>query len=362
MGAGPSKAMAPVRRAFSSSMVAGSHHGPPSAVRPQQTQTTPTTTNDHNSRIHWYSAYPISCTQSPTLANTQIGVRGEHVPRTDPPEPGPSGGIVVDDAVEPRDERDHVAERETTLPVDRALLHLPTEQERMLRAFEAAKRGNLRLVTRSVGTLRGPLPFAHATPLRAAITAAATSLWAMHDDADTRIRRAVVLNYHDAENFTKYLDGRPADKAPDAAAAAAAQRLVADHWAKEASKLGEDVTRKGWKPTADFEMIKQATQGMPDWGDGWRPATEVPSQWRMLSCFAHGMRWATAPHVTQGEADAHGFAATTFEFDLDMLMESAGIVRTLIERALDRYREMADHPQEKNRELESIVQESMTLA
>ncbi len=220
---------------------------------------------------------------------------------------------------------------------------------------------HLRLVTRSVAALRGPLPFAHATPLRTAITAAATSLWAMHNDADTRIRRAVVLNYDDAENYRKYLNGRPADKVPDAAAEAAAQRLIAEHWAAEALKLGEDVARKGWQPTKDFDMVKQAAQGMPDWSNGWRPSTEVPSQWRMLSCFAHGKRWATAPHVTQGEADDHGFASTTFVFDLDMLMESAGIVQDLIVHALDRYREMAGHPPEMKSELDAILRESMNL-
>ncbi|MGC0367681.1 hypothetical protein ABH922_005733 [Rhodococcus sp. 27YEA15] len=218
---------------------------------------------------------------------------------------------------------------------------------------------HFRLVTKSVETLRGSIPFAHATPLRTAITAAATAVWAMADDEDTRLKRAAVLSFHDAENARKYVNGRPVDKVAGIDEARSALHRRSDYFADMALEFGEDVRRDRWRPTADFAMVEAASKGMPEWSGGWSPRTEVPSQWRLLSCYAHGMGWATARHVEYGEPDEIGLAKSTLVFDLDDLMSSASIVRLLIERALDRYREMAGYPESTNAELTKILHESM---
>ena len=44
--------------------------------------------------------------------------------------------LAADDTVEPRDERDHIAEHETRLLVDRALLLLPAEQRAAIVAVD----------------------------------------------------------------------------------------------------------------------------------------------------------------------------------------------------------------------------------
>ncbi|MFD7011184.1 hypothetical protein [Rhodococcus jostii] len=205
---------------------------------------------------------------------------------------------------------------------------------------------HLRLVTKSVPALRGVLPFAHATPLRSAITAASTSLWAMHDEHETRVLRAAILNYYDYSNGLKYFNGRPADKYPDLDRAKDKVRQRMDYFAAELADRGEDVADGRWRPTADFDMVVAAAKMMRPWRDGWKPVTEVPSRWRWLSGYAHGMRWATAPNTEQSEADENGYSATTMTFGIDSLMESARIVQTLIETALDRYSELAGHTED----------------
>jgi hypothetical protein len=204
---------------------------------------------------------------------------------------------------------------------------------------------HLRLVTSSVLSWKGTLPFAHATPLRTAITAASMSLWAMHDEPDERFRRAVLLNYHDFSNSLKFFNSRPEEKIPDIGVMRDKTRLRMDYFAVEAAKFGVDVTVRSWKLTADFGMVTAAAKMMSPWSDGWKPEVEVPSQWRMLSGYAHGLRWAAAPDTEQSEVDEIGFASTTVTFDIDRLMESARIVSELIETAIARYRNLAGHPE-----------------
>lgn len=163
--------------------------------------------------------------------------------------------------------------------------------------------------------------------------------------------RSGSLNYHDFSNSLKFFNGRPDEKFPEIDSVRGATRHRKDYFAAEAAKCGVDVTAKWWKPTADFEMVTVAAKMMPAWSNGWKPEVEIPSQWRMLSGYAHGMRWAAAPDTKQGDADANGFASTTLAFDLDRLMESAGLVRMLIETAIDRYRLLAGHPQSVIEEL-----------
>lgn len=209
---------------------------------------------------------------------------------------------------------------------------------------------HLRLVTKSVLGLGGSLPFAHATPLRTALTVASTALWLMHDDDDKRAARAAMLNYHDCSNYLIWLRLRSSPdvsggKYPGLTDHMERIERKRDHYASEALGLGVDVTRAGWKITGDYDVtVAASTMVAPSSWDGYDPKTEIPVQWRMLSAYAHGLRWATSPGTTQGIPDSSGFAATTMTFDLDRLMESTNIVRAVVIAAMNRYNELAGHP------------------
>jgi hypothetical protein len=72
------------------------------------------------------------------------------------------------------------------------------------------------------------------------------------------------------------------------------------------------MTLKSWRPTADFDMVSAAAKMMSEFSDGWKPAIEIPSRWRMLSGYAHGMRWAAAPDAEQSHVEAAVSQAISF--------------------------------------------------
>ncbi|MHA6739078.1 hypothetical protein [Rhodococcus erythropolis] len=204
---------------------------------------------------------------------------------------------------------------------------------------------HLRLVTGSVLGFKGTLPFAHATPLRTALTVASTALWLMDGDNEKRSLRAAMLNYHDHKNYLIYLGLRPAERYPELVEHQAEIGRRRDSFATEALALGVDVTDRHWKMPNDYDMTVAAAKMMDRsmWGDEWMPEVEIPSQWRMLSAYAHGLRWATAPGCVQGEPDLAGLASTTMTFSMDRLMESTSIAKAVVITAMNRYYVLAGH-------------------
>ncbi len=203
---------------------------------------------------------------------------------------------------------------------------------------------HLRLVTESVLGLKGALPFAHATSLRTALSVSSAALWLMPEEDAKRELRAAMWNFHDHTNYLVWLRLRSDEKYSDIVQHRERIERRRDHFAAVALELGTDVTKR-WKLTAEYDMTVAAAKMMDPaiWGDGWSPAVEVPSQWRMLSAYAHGLRWATAPDTVQGDPDENGFAATTLSFSLDRLMESTRITMDVVDTAINRFRVLAGH-------------------
>lgn len=205
---------------------------------------------------------------------------------------------------------------------------------------------HLRLTGASVVQLRGSLPFATATPIRSAITTAATSLWLMDDSKTNRRQRVLQYWIHDNKRLQQFIENghviQPGAGTPMEQQDLRQQALQQVWDQREAFFInGErlELPRAVLKHCAtDTEMVSAAGALLPkDSFDGFDPVIEVAKQWRLLSGHAHGFRWPHLDTETQAPGDGDGWTSVTLKSNAEKLLASALIALQLAETALNRF-------------------------
>ncbi|SEM09865.1 hypothetical protein [Rhodococcus maanshanensis] len=135
-----------------------------------------------------------------------------------------------------------------------------------------------------------PHEFAHPTLIRSAVTTAATALWLMAGPIDEQCYRTLQFGYRDQVYRRQYLVTSRAGLRECAAADARGAELLA-----AARTVRPGLSERSFR-TIDSDSFIVAQAGLlmrPDALGGPDPATEVPTQWNLLSAYAHGRNWST---------------------------------------------------------------------
>lgn len=203
---------------------------------------------------------------------------------------------------------------------------------------------HLRFLAWSLKNREHPYPYAQATLIRTAITAASTALWMLSGNtADDRRSRAMQFNFSDIRSQLGWLDTvaaepknqqRPAAEWTQLNTIRTAQESRLDWIVQEANALLSPqipYTRRTYKNsiTSDTEMVKIAGSSTPALADGgWDSSLVLLNTWQVLSGYAHARPWASSLGTTLTVTDSTphpvtGTIAITAKGNPDRLLDFA---------------------------------------
>lgn len=205
---------------------------------------------------------------------------------------------------------------------------------------------HIRMVCDSVRSMRGSLPFAHATPLRTAIECGCLALWLLSDDRPTR---CLMIHLRETDRLMMWLRDvetydpvQAIDKSDDLERSIAEIELKRQAIVNNFARLGYPSPPK--VPSEQGIVIEGAKvfadRAAPEVLDGWDPGKQVVSNWRTLSAYAHGFRWASEEHATKKPAD-NGYEHVTIATNVDWVTSKVRIAAELAGEAARLFGELA---------------------
>jgi hypothetical protein len=203
---------------------------------------------------------------------------------------------------------------------------------------------HLRFLAWSLENRETPYPYAQATLIRTAITAASTALWMASGSTSTARRlRALEFNFKDLKSNLGWLNTLaadpknqpfpPAEQAVfDSQCAETDRRL--DWIVQEATTLlarATPFTRNSYagQATSDTNMVQIAGASATALASGgWNPGLVLSNTWQLLSGYAHARPWASlqgSKHIVKDPTPNRttGTITVTAQGDPDRLLDFA---------------------------------------
>lgn len=214
---------------------------------------------------------------------------------------------------------------------------------------------HLRFVAWSLKNRSAPYPYAQATLIRTAITAASTALWMLVGGTpDERRSRALQFNFIDISSHLGWMETvaaepknqqRPATELAQFATMRAAQDGRLDVIVQEANKLlspATPYTRATYRRaiTSDTNMVKIAGSNVPALATGgWDSALVLLNTWQVLSGYAHARPWASTLGSTILVTDSTphpitGTITVTAQGNPEILLDTAFRALVTVETAI----------------------------
>ncbi|MGD1240213.1 hypothetical protein [Mycobacterium seoulense] len=199
---------------------------------------------------------------------------------------------------------------------------------------------HLELVAETLNTKGEPHPFAEATLIRTAITAASYALWMLSGDSSERRYRALQFAFKDYDGWSSYVrtEGQNPE-APDP------ERYAAD----TAIAIAEFDRRRNWI-VDQANILKGESWTVRQFRDRLPSDTAVVEQagarvlgpWRFLSGYAHGLPWATIGNqVPLSDPDPEtGAISVSQRGNPEQLLDAAFYTIAVIERATAGFRSL----------------------
>lgn len=189
--------------------------------------------------------------------------------------------------------------------------------------------------------------FAHSTLLRSAITSASTAVWILEPSSKERRLRALRVAHENLRNEVNYLSAFDTSSIQDpefdeteAAAYVAARKSKKEALVQNGIDLGylrKEITERAH----ESKIVDAVSRTMPT-GDEHRyyGATQLISEWRLLSGRAHGLPWPTTFSDSQPTEDPR-FEVRTTTLSLNRILVSIHLALSVVGRALDTFAELA---------------------